>query len=320
MMRTTVIAAGLTRSWIRCYTLGLARQAREFRQDEMASDLWEHERDTPPGFAARAVFGLAVLSRLARGMPADLFWRFQLEGPKVEINIPFERIAGGLLLALVVMIMITGTISGYDTNPNGFDGELRRLAELSSVADNVNAAARLIAGLALIGAAAGFYVALRERGAMLATIAAFGLVASGVLTLVAAALQLVFVDLAEEYVASSGAHQEQVLVTARTVALVVEGTVGGAMMALLVSAYSLAALTARERLVPRWLIGLPALSIAIFVAGGIVRAAGVQDSWIVIMSGAGSMLLWLIVAGAWLLFTRREERASAQMMSPASSA
>jgi hypothetical protein len=318
MIRTTLMATGLTRSWIRCYTLGLPREMRAARREEIESDLWEHERDTPDGVWSRLAFALAVLSRLARGVPADVFWRFQMEGPKVEINIPFERIAGGLLLALVVMMMITGSISGYDTNPNGFDNELRRLAALSSFEDNANAAIRMITGIALIGAAAGFYVALRERGAMLTTIAAFGLVASGVLALVAAALQLAFVDLAEEYVASSGAHQGELLVTARTVAMLVEGTVDGALIALLLSAYSLAALTARERLVPRWLIALPVLSVAVFAAGGIASAAGAGNAWMVLMSGVGSMLLWLIIAGAWLLFTPREERAPAQMMSRAS--
>ncbi len=319
MMRTTGFASGLTLSWIRCYTLGLSRDTRAMRQQEIESDLWEHERDMRGRAWSRVEFALAVLSRLVRGMPADVFWRLQMEGPRMEIKIPFERVAGGLLLALVAMMIITGSISGYDPNPSGFDGELRRLAEIGSFADNANAAARLFTGLALIGAAAGFYVALRERGAILATIAAFGLVAAGALALVAAALQLVFVDLAEEYVASSGAHQEQVMVTARAVLLVVEGTVVGALLALLLSTYSLAALTARERLVPRWLIALPALSLVAFVVGGIAGLAGAGNTWVLMMSVGGPTLLWLIVAGVWLLLTPREETAPVQMMSPASS-
>lgn len=320
MMRTTVMAAGLARSWTRCYTLGLSRRERELRQDEIESDLWDHEHDTPGGVVSRAAFGLAVLSRLVRGMPADVFWRFQMEGPKVEINIPFERIAGGLLLALVAMMLIAGGISGYDTNPDGFDGELRRLAELSSLQDNGNAALRAITGLALIGAAAGFYVALKERGSVLSTIAAFGLVAAGVLTLIAAALQVVLVDLAEEFVSSSGAHQGQVLITARTVALLVHGTVGFALLALLASAYSLAVLAERARLVPRWLIALPALSLVIFSAGGIARAADASNaSWMVLMSGVGLIVLWLLIAGVWLMFNQREEDDSIRSMSPAAS-
>jgi len=319
MMRTTLAAAGVTRWWTRCYTLGLSRDARELRRDEIESDLWEHERDAPRGVVSRAAFGLSVLSRLVRGMPADVFWRFEMEGPKVEINIPFERIAGGLLLAMVALMLITGGISGYDTSQEGFGDELRRLAALDSFEDNANAAIRLISGLGLIGAAAGFYVALRERGPVLATIAAFGLVAAGVLALAAAALQMAFVELAEEYVASSGAHQEQVRVTARGVALVVQGTVGGALMAILASGYALAVLTVRERLVPRRLIALPVLSVAVFIGGGIYRAAaGGNASWIVLMSGVGAMVLWLVIAGAWLLFTPSEKRAPVQILSQAS--
>jgi hypothetical protein len=317
MMRTTVVAAGLTRSWIRCYTLGLPRDTRMMRQDEIESDLWEHEHDVPHGVMSRMGLGLSVLSRLVRGMPADVFWRFQMEGPKVEIKIPFERIAGVLLLALVAMIMIAGSISGIDTGREGFDSELRRLAEQSSLSDNLNAGVRLITGVGLIGAAAGFYVGLRDRGPMLATIAAFGLVASGALVLVAGAMQVVFVDMAEEYVTSAGAHQEQVGVTARAVGMVVQYTVGSALLGLMASTYPLAVLTARERLVPRWLIALPVISVLAFVVGGIAGAFGAGNAWIVFMSGVGSMLLWMVIAGAWLLFTPGEERAAIQAMSSA---
>ena len=155
MMRSMSMAAGLTRSWIRCYTLGLPSDARVARQDEIESDLWEHEHDAPHGVWPRAAWALAVLSRLLRGMPADVFWRFQLEGPKMEIKIPFERIAGALCLALVALVMIAGSINGYDPKADGFDGELRRLAALSSASDNMNAAIRLVTGIGLIGAAAG---------------------------------------------------------------------------------------------------------------------------------------------------------------------
>ncbi len=320
MMRSTAMAAGLTRSWIRCYTLGLSGQTRTFRQDEIESDLWEHERDEAGGVSSPAVFGLAVMSRLVRGMPADVFWRFKMEGPKMEINIPFERMAGGLLLALVAMMLVAGGISGYDTRPDGFDGELRRLAALSSASDNANAALRTFTGLALLGAAAGFYVALKERAPVLSTIAAFGLVASGILTLIAAALQVVLVDLAEEYVSSGGAHQDQVLVTARTTAQLVQGTVGFALLALLASAYSLAVLAERSRLVPRPLIALPAMSIVVFVAGGIARAADASNgSWIVLMSGVGLMVLWLLIAGVWLMFNPAPQSAPSGVRASATS-
>lgn len=318
MMRLTSPATGLTRSWIRCYTLGLSRDTRVMRQQEIESDLWEHERDMRGNAWSRVEFALSVLSRLVRGMPADVFWRFQMEGPKVEIKIPFERVAGGLLLALVAMIMIVSSINGYDTNREGFESELRRLASLDSLSDNMNAVARLLTGVGLIAAAAGFYVALRERGAMLATIAAFGLVAAGALAFVAAALQLVVVELAEQYIITSPPEQGQVLVTARTVLLIGNSTVGGLLASLLLSVYSLAALTARAGLVPRWLSLLPVMSFLVLVVGSITTMAGYGNAWVLLMSVGGLILLWSIIAGLWLLFTPQEERAAAPLMSQAS--
>lgn len=222
----------------------------------------------------------------------------------LHINISLERVAGALLLAMVAMMLVTVGMSGYDTNPDGFDKELTRLADLSALADNVNVALRLFNGLALVGAAAGFYLALHRRSHALSAIAAFGLVAAGVLALVAGALQIAFVELAEEYVSASGARQEQLLVTARAMALVVEATTFFAFVALLLSTYTLAALLGRERLVPRWAIGLPALSAGLLVTLGIANASGAGDdaTWLAMVGGALCAALWLLIAGFVLIF------------------
>ena len=66
-------------------------------------------------------------------------------------------------------------------------------------------------------------------------------------------------------------------------------------------------------------ITLFVLSILVFVTGGIVRAAGVEASWIVIMSGVGLMLLWLLIAGVWLMFNPVPRTAPIGAMAPASS-
>ena len=298
------MAAGVTRFWVNVYTRGLSRDDRGCRRDEIESDLWEHQRDGGASDIAPAAVAIEVIGRVVRGIPADVLWRFRMEGPKMEINIPFERVAGALLLALVAMMVVTGAISGYDTNPDGFDQELTRLADLNALADNMNVVFRLFTGLGLIGAAAGFYVALHRRSHALSAIAAFGLVAAGVLALVAGALQIAFVDLAEEYVSTSGARQEQVLVTARAVALVVEATTFSAFVALLLGTYTLAVLLGRERLVPRWAIGLPALSAGLLVTLGIANAFGAGDdaTWLAVMGGALCEILWLLIAGFYLIF------------------
>lgn len=318
-MNTWIAAASrLARWWAATYTLGLASPVRAGRRAEIASDVWEHQRDAADSVAGALSGALGLMSRTVRGMAADMLWRVNVEGPKMDIRIPFERVTGALLLAMVVLVMITTSISGYDTSRDGFDSELRRLADLSTIADNMNAFFRALTGVALIAGAAGFYVALRERSRALSTIAAFGLCAAGVLELVAGALQLTFVELAEEYVASSGAHQEQVLVTARAIAVTVEGVTGAAFISLVLSTYVLAIIAGREALVPRWLIGIPILSAGLIAAAFAASAAGMEDGlWFVLMSGMFSSVLWLLIAGLYLLFARPESRAEGGAASPA---
>lgn len=235
----------------------------------------------------------------------------------MDIRIPFERIVGGLLLAMVVLVMITSSISGYDTSAEGFDSELRRLANLSTAADNGNAFFRFVTGIALIGGGAALYATLKERSASLAAMAAFGICAAGVLELLASALQVTFVSLAEEYVASSGAHQEQVLVTARGFGVAVGQVTGAAFMVLVLSTYVLAILAGREALVPRWLIGIPVMSAAL-VVGGLGAGLVWEDAvWFVWISGLFMSVLWLLIAGLWLLFAPKEARVAATPVAPA---
>jgi hypothetical protein len=291
------------------YTTGLAADDREVRRAEIASDLWEHQRDAEGEGTRHPVIGLSIISRVLRGIPADVLWRAKMEGPKMDIRIPFERLAGGLLLAMIVLMMITFAIDGYDTSADTFEGELRRLAALGSASDNGNAFFRIATGLALIGAAAGFYVTLRERSPVLATMASFGLMAAAVLELVASGLQMVFVQLANEYVAASAADQLALLTNARTVAITVQHTTGAAMFALLFSLYVLAILAGREKLVPRWMIGLPIMSAVIFGGALIAATAGASDTWewIAVMGGVFIGVLWLLIAGLWLIFTPKQE-------------
>lgn len=308
----TATATGLTRTWVGLYTTGLGTDDREDRRAEIVSDLWEHQRDAEGEGTRHPLIGLSIIGRVLRGIPADLLWRTNMEGPKMEIRIPFERLAGGLLLAMIVLMMITLAIDGYDTSADGFDGELRRLAALGSASDNGNAFFRIATGLALIGAAAGFYVSLRERSPVLATIASFGLMAAAVLELVASGLQMVFVELANEYVAAPAADQPGLLTNARTVAITVQHTTGAAMFTLLFSIYVLAILAGREKLVPRWMIGLPIMSAVTFGGALIAVTAGASDTWqwIGVMSGVFIGVLWLLIAGLWLIFTPKQEMAA----------
>jgi len=226
----------------------------------------------------------------------------------MDIRIPFERIVGGLMLAMVVLFMITTSISGYDTGAKGFESEIVRLSENKDFENAFNAFFRALTGFALLAAAALFYVTLRERSRPLATMVAFGICAAAVLELVAGALQITFVRLADEYVATTGTHQESVLVTARAVAIAVEQVTAGAFMALVLSVYVLAVLTGREGLVPRWLIGIPIMSAALIGGALVADVSGMADDglWFVLMSGMFMGVIWLGIAGFWLLLTKRE--------------
>lgn len=308
MSGVAAFASQLARGWAAVYTLGVAGHVRESRRAEITSDVWEHHLDVVTGSRSAWVFAASVVSRVARGVPADLLWRVNVEGPKMEIKIPFERIVGALLLVMIAFVFITLATSGYDTRREGFGDELRRLADLSTAADNGNAFFRALSGVALVAVAGGLYANLKGRAPLLSALASFGIAATGVLGLIAAAMQRVFVELAEEYVSTSPSQQEQVLVTARGFAIGVEQTIILASITMALSVYALAILAGRESLVPRWMIAIPVLSAALAAVALVAGMLGMDSStWVLVMSSLFSSVLWLLVAGLWLLFAPRED-------------
>ena len=60
-----------------------------------------------------------------------------------------------MLVAMVVLVMITGAISGIDTAKEGFTNELARLAENTALENNMNAVFRIATGLSWIVVAGG---------------------------------------------------------------------------------------------------------------------------------------------------------------------
>jgi hypothetical protein len=307
MSAWTSAAANITRSWVVAYTLGLAAGVRESRRCEIASDLWEHQQDAAGSSSNPLGIGLQIISRTLRGLPADLLWRINVEGPQMDIRIPVERVMGGMLVAMVALVMITGAISGIDTTREGFANELVKFADKSALENNGDAAFRILTGLSWIVVAAGFFVTLRERTPALAAIAGFGLLAAAVLELTATGLQIVLVDLADDYVIAAPTEQATLLTTAHAVALTVQMTTTLALVGLLGSIYVLALATAHQNLVPRWLLGIPALSAVGLGTGMTIAAAGGGDDWVWVVTMSGLMLglVWLLIAGMWLIFTPR---------------
>lgn len=293
------LAAGLARAWMRLYTIGLPSAARERREQQLNSDLWEHQVDRLSANVAPSMLGLEVLGRTVRGMPADLLWRFQLEGPKMDIKIPFERAAGLLLLTLVVLMPVSTAISGYDTRRNGWEGELARLADQSETALAMNHVVHALAGGGLIAASVLLYLALSSRSRNLAALGCALMFAAGVTTFAASATYYSVVELAQEHRAGGS---ESIVATSRAFALAMDAFVGLTILTLSSSVFLLAIAGHREKLVPRWLLALAAVSVLSFAIAAIIAlATDSEASWMFLMGGLVALLIWLIVAGITLL-------------------
>lgn len=304
----------LVRGWVRFYTLGMTAERRERRRIEIESDLWENHEDRLATGAAPATVGLEIAGRCLRGIPADLLWRYQMEGPAMNIQISIDRVAGILLLGMVVFLIAGTSISGYDTAAP-MDSELRRLASVPGAANTVFYTA---SGIGLLVAAAGLLFAFRERSPGLAYLSGVGLAATGTLVLVSTALYSAAAEFADEYVASGGAAAEQASTSARMLLIVMGGTAGAAALIGFASVFCLAMLTTRLGMVARWTLFLPVISVCGMTAGFVGDAAfGDKWAWFGFGSGVLGALLWLVIAGAWLAFGGSRPAPSNQVSAPA---
>ncbi len=302
--RNDTLAASLARIWLRLYTLGMTADLCERREDQLNSDLWEHQADRLGADVAPSMVGLEVIGRMVRGMPADLLWRFQLEGPKMDIKIPFERATGLLLLLLGVLMVVSTSISGYDPSRDGWEGELTRLGELSDLAVTMNLVFQALTGAALIALSVLFYLSLASRSRILAALACAFMFTAGITTLAASVAYGVTAELADDYLAGEG---DGVLTTSRAFALTMDAFVKFTILTLSLSVYVLAIVGHRERLVPRWTTSLASVSAALVATSIVISVAadGDEASWITMMGGLFLMLVWLVIAGFSLLLGSR---------------
>ena len=294
------LAVSFVRSWTRLYTARMSIAPRERRRSQIESDTWEHTEDQLAEGKAPGSLGLEMFGRCLRGMPADLLWRFHVEGPSMNIHISVDRVAGILLLGMVVFLIAGTSINGYDTSA-AMDGELKRLASVSSGANTV---LFTLSGIGLLVAAAGLMYAFRERAPGLAYLIGAGLIASGTLVLVSTALYSAAAEFADEYVAGNGAAAEQASASARMLLIVSGGTTVAAALLGFASVTVLAFLTTRLGMVARWTLVLPAISIGGMTVGFFGDAMFDSDKWGWIGYGTGIMgaVLWLLIAGGWLAF------------------
>jgi hypothetical protein len=293
------IVPGLARAWVRTYSAGMREEARAVRLIEIESDLWEHFADRTADGAAPAAVGLEAFSRLVRGVPSDIAWRFQAEGFHMNIHIPLERLAGLLLLFLIVPFMAGVSISGYDTTRSVWPDEFNRFADIPSWQRNWTAILHAAVGLGLIGAASQLLASFRERSPRLVTAGCLLLAVAGTTMLVNAAAYRAMSALADDYLASG---DRALISTARGHAIVVESLAGANLATSTIGILCLGVAFVRLALLPRWTVALPAAGVAAPFIWVALDPVFDDMAWVAMAIGMLSVMLWLLICGAWLLF------------------
>ena len=95
-------AFALVARWVRLYTRRLPDRIAERRVEEIGSDLYDHvEFERARGVREPAI-ALGIVSRMARGMPADVAWRRHVQPSKGD----FVRQLVALLLAAIAIAVL----------------------------------------------------------------------------------------------------------------------------------------------------------------------------------------------------------------------
>lgn len=288
----------LVRGWARLYCAGVSEDARVTRQIEIESDLWEHYTDRMAQGAIPATVGIEAFSRMLRGVPSDVAWRARAEGFHVNINFPVERIAGVLLLFLVIPFIAGTAISGYDTSRDSWPDEFARFADMSSRNREMTAFANGAIGLITLAGVAILLATVRERSPKLITVACALLAAAGTIMLVNSAVYRAMSEVADEFAATGNTA---LLPNARTLALTIEGLAMMNVTAATTGILSLAVALSRLSMVPRWTVVLPAIGTAAVTGIGFGSILG-DSTWWYFGVAFVAVALWLLIAGFWLLF------------------
>jgi hypothetical protein len=216
----------------------------------------------------------------------------------MNISFPVERLAGLLLLFMIVPFMAGISISGYDLGRENWPGEFARFSEISTGMRELTALAHAAIGLGLIAAATQLFSTLRERSPKLITLAFGLLVAAGVMMLVNAGLYRAMSGLADDYALSGEAS---LIASTRSFALAIELL---SLVTVLATTFAILATSAamiRLAMVPRWTGAFPLLGVTCAVAYLSFSSVGGDWLWGVIMLSWFSLALWLVICGAWLL-------------------
>ena len=103
---TTQRAARLVARWVRFYTRELPTDVAERRMEEIGVDVHDHvAHERARGTSDRRV-ALSILSRMTRGMAADVSWRRRVRDVKGDFVRPFVVIlAAALCVAAVALVL-----------------------------------------------------------------------------------------------------------------------------------------------------------------------------------------------------------------------
>lgn len=99
-------ASDLVLRWVRFYARGLPGPISKRRIDEIRSDLHDHiTHERARGTSDRRI-ALDILSRMARGMTADLAWRRRDRSVKGDVVKPFVAVlAAALAVAAIAFVL-----------------------------------------------------------------------------------------------------------------------------------------------------------------------------------------------------------------------
>lgn len=116
-------------AWVGWYTRGLPPDDAERRRAEIASDLWEHERDASHAGLTGLAISVEVLGRVLSGVPADLSWRrtvnrqprTRLVNGGKHVSKPSARLEGVFLVLVAFNIAVAAAMLPM-TGSNVLDG------------------------------------------------------------------------------------------------------------------------------------------------------------------------------------------------------
>lgn len=208
----------------------------------------------------------------------------------------------------LVLIAIVGLLAGTASLDYGISGDEPYFSEdFPAFAADVShygltlAAAGLLAVACILGAGV-LLQAFRVYQVWLAVLGSAALLVAGLLMVGSVTAGSALIDLAEEWTARGSDTNDGVFVSARYVAQIHEDMAFLALMFIIASLASFAALVIWKAPVPRWVGGIGIVSGAIALAS--IPAWAVDDGlgWLAFMVSTGAGVLWLALTGGWLFF------------------